>query len=308
MSQSAAAAARALHGAGDRLPAWAVVLAGFAAMYAPVYWWAAQSIWASDDHAHGPVILLVAAWLLWRQRGTLASLPSEAAALPGWCSFGAGLLVYVLGRALDFSILLFASQLLVLAGVLLLMKGWAGLRAAWFPVIYLVFMIPLPSALVDAVTGPLKEWVSVIGENLLYGVGYPVARSGVIISIGQYQLLVADACSGLHSMFSLAAVGTLFVYLTQPASGVRNALMLVAIPPIAFAVNIIRVVLLMLVTYHFGDEAAQGFAHGAIGLVLMGVALALFFAFDAVVGALMRAGGHRPRSDRGASSPASRDD
>jgi hypothetical protein len=70
-------------------------------------------------------------------------------------------------------------------------------------------MIPLPGIIVDAVTGPLKQWISVIVVELLYGVGYPIARNGVILTIGQYQMLVADACSGLHSMYSLSALGTL---------------------------------------------------------------------------------------------------
>src|SRR5207237_4153224 len=124
-----------------------------------------------------------------------------------------------------------------------------------FPVLYLVFMTPLPGSLVDALTGPLKQWISDIVESLLYGAGYPIARSGVILSIGQYQLLVADACSGLHSMFSLAALGTLFMYMMGRTSRLHNAVMLASILPIAFAAKIVRVMLLVLVTYHLRDAA-----------------------------------------------------
>src|SRR5436309_1663020 len=118
---------------------------------------------------------------------------------------------------------------------------------------------------------------------LLYWAGYPIARSGVILSIGQYQLLVADACSGLHSMFSLAALGTLFMYMMGRTSRVHNAIMLAAILPIAFIANIVRVIILVLITYHFGDEAGQGFLHGTAGVVLMLVALGILFALDAVL-------------------------
>ena len=97
----------------------------------------------------------------------------------------------------------------MVAGALLLLKGPPALRVAWFAVFYMVFMIPLPGILVDAITGPLKQWVSVIVEGMLYAAGYPIARTGVTMTIGQYQLLVADACSGLNSMFSLSALGTL---------------------------------------------------------------------------------------------------
>jgi len=159
---------------------------------------------------------------------------------------------------------------------------------AWFPVLYLVFMIPLPGSLVDAITGPLKNWISDIVESLLYAVGYPIARMGVILSIGQYQLLVADACSGLHSMFSLTALGTLFMYMMGRKSRLHNAIMLAAILPVAFVANIVRVVVLVLVTYHLGDEAGQGFLHGTAGIVLMIVALGILFALDALLKVVLR--------------------
>jgi exosortase B len=196
--------------------------------------------------------------------------------------------MYLLGRMLEFSIFVFGSQILVLAGGLLLLKGQAALRLAWFPVFYAIFMIPLPGVLVDAVTGPLKQWISSLVELILYPLGYPIARNGVVITIGQYQMLVADACSGLHSMFSLTALGTLFMYITARKSRLHNALMLASILPIAFVANVIRVIILVLVTYHFGDEAGQGFLHGAAGMVLMLVALVIIMAFDALLAFLGR--------------------
>ena len=262
---------------------WPWVLAGLAAMYLPVYWWAGQTIWQSDDHAHGAIVLVVLVWLFWQLRGPLAGLPDEPARGAGMAVFGAGLLMYLLGRMLEFSIFVFGSQILVLAGGLLLLKGRAALRLAWFPVFYAVFMIPLPGVLVDAVTGPLKQWISSLVELILYPLGYPIARNGVVITIGQYQMLVADACSGLHSMFSLTALGTLFMYITARKSRLHNALMLASILPIAFVANVIRVIILVLVTYHFGDEAGQGFLHGAAGMVLMLVALVIIMAFDALL-------------------------
>ena len=134
----------------------------------------------------------------------------------------------------------------------------------------------------------MKQWISDIVETLLYGLGYPIARTGVILSIGQYQLMVADACSGLHSMFSLSALGTLFMYLMARKSKLHNAIMLAAILPIAFAANLIRVIVLVLVTYYLGDEAGQGFLHGMAGMVLMIAALIFFFALDSLLMLVLR--------------------
>lgn len=265
---------------------WVFPLLGLAVMYLPAYWSAAQTIWQSDEHAHGPMVLLVALALFWTRRRPLSSTESPAAGSRGWPLLVCGLMAYVAARTLSSSVLMFASQPLVVAGSLLLLKGTRGLRWVWFPVFYLVFMIPMPSVVIDAATGPLKQAISVIAETALYAVGYPIARSGVIISIGQYQMLIADACSGLHSMLSLTALGSLFLYLTARPSWWHNALMAAAILPIAFVANVIRVIALVLVTYHFGDEAGQGFLHGAAGIVLMLAALAALFSLDALLWAV----------------------
>lgn len=265
-----------------------IALAGYAVMYLPVYWWAAGSIWQSDEHAHGAIVLAVVVWLFWTLRREIAEAPTRPAPWLGSVSFGFGLLLYIVGRVFSISIFEMASQIFVIAGGLLLLKGHAALRVAWFPVFYLIFMIPLPGVLVDAITGPLKQWISTIVVSILYAVGYPIAQAGVILSIGQYQLLVADACSGLHSMFSLAALGTLFMYIMKRQSRLHNAIMLASILPIAFVANMCRVIVLVLVTYHLGDEAGQGFLHGAAGFVLMLVALVAFFALDGLLSLVLK--------------------
>ena len=107
---------------------------------------------------------------------------------------------------------------------------------------------------------------------------------GVMLSIGQYQLLVADACSGLHSMFSLSALGSLYLYMMARKSWLRNAVILAAIIPIAILANILRVIVLVLVTYYFGDAAGRGFLHGFAGMVLFIAALFLLVGIDTTLG------------------------
>jgi exosortase B len=170
--------------------------------------------------------------------------------------------------------------------MLLITRGIAGLRSLWFPIAFLVFMIPLPGSVIDALTGPLKQYVSIAVENILYYFNYPIARNGVILSIGYYQLLVADACSGLNSMFSLSALGILYLYMMQYRNWFRNGLILASILPIAFAANVVRVIILTLVTYHWGDEAGQGFIHGFAGIVLFIVALLSLMLWDAILALL----------------------
>ena len=267
---------------------WFVAIAGFAAMYLPVYWWAAHTIWQTDDHAHGALILAVMVWLFWGLRDAISAVPARPAPVLGWSLFGFGLFAYFVGEVFGISILEFGSQPIVVAGILLVMKGPAATRVAWFALFYFIFMIPLPDIIVDTVTGPLKRWISLIVVELLYDIGYPISRNGVILEIGQYQMLVADACSGLHSMYSLSALGTLFMYIMNRTSRLHNAIMLASILPIAFIANIVRVIVLVLITYHFGDEAGQGFLHGAAGMVLMLVALLAFFSLDTFLARVLR--------------------
>ena len=268
---------------------WMVALVGFGAMYIPSYWAAAHGPWQTEELGHAPIVLVTVLWLFWQVHTKVKTAPCQPLHFMGGTLLTAGVLLYGIGRGFSISSVEFFSQPIVLAALVLLLKGSAALRIAWFALLYLMFMVPLPGVLVDAITGPLKEWISAIVVDGLYAIGYPISRTGVSVTVGQYQLLVADACSGLNSMFSLAALGTLFMYIVGRASALHNGVMLAVIVPIAFCANIVRVIALVLVTYHFGDEAGQGFLHGAAGLMLFLVALAMFFALDACVAAFMRA-------------------
>jgi len=267
---------------------WLPVLAGLLVLYVPTFYDAATTFWQTDEHGHGPIILAVIIWLIWQERAVLVTAPRDSAPLAGLAVLVPGLLIYVVGRGVGIALLEIGSLAPVLAGVLLAMRGWPALRALWFPIFFIAFMIPLPGIFVDAVTGPLKQYVSQIATQILYAAGYPIARSGVMLTIGQYQLLVADACSGINSMFGLSAVGLLYLYIVRRSSWVHNGLLLVSLWPIAFCANVVRVMFLALITYHFGDRAGQGFLHGFSGMVLFVVALSVVFLLDNILVRLIR--------------------
>lgn len=270
------------------LKTWWPIVLGLLVLYVPTYWMLAHGIWNSEEQAHGPIVLIVALFLIWQRRAVFTSdasyPPTRGEAAIGWILLVAGLLAYALGRSLQILLLEVGSQIPVILGVLLITQGVRAARTLWFALSFLVFMIPLPSFVVDTATGPLKQYISVIAENVLYAAGYPIGRSGVTLTVGPYQLLVADACSGLHSMFSLSAMGLLYLYLMQRTSVARNLIIMAAILPIAFAANVVRVMVLILVTYHLGDEAGQGFLHGFAGIMLFIIGLLFLFALDWLLG------------------------
>lgn len=262
---------------------WLPVIAGLLILYVPTFYDLATTLWQEDEYAHGPIILAVIVWLIWHRRQALLPAPTRIAPVPGFALLTFGVLLYAVGRSQNISILEIGALLPVLAGALLVMRGWPAVRDLWFMLLFIVYLVPLPGILVDAVTGPLKQSVSAIATQILYAAGYPIARSGVVLTIGQYQLLVADACSGINSMLSLSAVGLLYLYLMHYRSWLHNGLILASLLPIAFCANIVRVLFLVLVTYHYGDAAGQGFLHGFSGMALFVSALILIVLLDAVL-------------------------
>jgi len=253
-------------------------------LYVPTCIYLEQNFWSSEANAHGPIVLVVVVWLFWRDSVGFCGQPRTDATICGWITLVMGLLLYAIGRSQAIALLEVGSVIPVIGGLILALLGWSGLRHFWFPLLFLVFFVPLPGFVVAGITGALKPQVSSIAESLLYQGGYPIARDGVVLTIGNYQLLVADACSGLNSMFSLSAMGLLYLYLMRYASWLRNGILLLCILPIAFAANIVRVITLVLVTYHLGDEAGQGFLHGFAGMLLFIIGLLMLFLIDWLLG------------------------
>ncbi len=267
--------------------AMGVLLAGFLLLLVPTVMDLARQVWHTDEQGHGPIIGAVSLWLMWRSRQRVIDAPYKPANLLGGLLFVAGMVAYALGRSQQ----IIQGEVIGMwaAGValVLLLRGTQALRVWAFPFFFLIFLVPLPGVLVQMLTIPLKTAVSYVAESIMHWAGYPVGRSGVILTVGQYQLLVADACAGLNSIFTLEALGLLYANLMGYTSKLRNVLLAILVLPIAFVANIIRVLILILVTYYFGDEAGQGFVHTFAGMVLFGVGLVMMLATDGMLGRLL---------------------
>lgn len=267
-----------------QLLAWLPVMLGLAVLYLPSLYDLFTGIWADDSQMHGPIVLGISCWLIYRNwSAMLEASRGEQTSAWGWPVFVFGLLLYALGRSQDILIFEVGSVIWLLIALALLNFGPKALKAQWFALFFMLFMVPLPGAVVDTVTMPMKMAVSYVAEHVLFWVGYPIGRSGVILQIGQYMLLVADACAGLHTLLTLEALGLLYLNLVRRDSLFRNVGLAILIVPISFTANVIRVMALSLITYHFGDEAGQGFLHGFAGMVLFLSALLLIIGFDGLL-------------------------
>ena len=247
-----------------------------------------QQAWTKESGVQGPLVLATALWLLWRRWDDL-----KAYARPGSLPIAGGIglfaaAVYAFGRAYGFLSVEVGALLLGLFAVAYAYFGREALARSWFPILYLAFVIPMPGWVTDAATGTLKIYVSEIAAWVLSQFGYPIARVGVTLYIDQYQLLVEDACAGLNGLVSLIAMGLFYIYLLYDASWRYAAVLMTLLVPIAIAANIIRVIILVLITYYFGDAAAQGYLHGTAGIVTFVAALLLTFAIDWALSPLRR--------------------
>jgi exosortase B len=266
------------------LPEWWPVFLGLAILFVPTFYDLFTGPWIGEEQGHGPIIFGLALWLIYRKwPEVLAATTPPRSSWTGWPILAIGLVAHLLGRSQHILMLEIVSIILVMAAVLLVKRGGRALFMLWFPFFFMIFMVPLPSEFVAAVTMPMKMAVSWATEHLLFAFGYPISRSGVILQIGQYQLLVADACAGLQTLLTLEALGLFYLNLMRHPSAFRNIGLALFIVPISFSANVIRVVVLTLITYYFGDAAGQGFLHGFAGMVLFVTALVLILSIDSAL-------------------------
>lgn len=259
---------------------WFLGLSGVAFM-APAFMAMLRESWSTEQGAQGPLVLASGLWLLAHEaRGVVtvsgrAGIPAAALALAG--------IVVAFGRVTGTLWIDWTASYAALVVVLYAIIGGAALRRLWFPLVYLLFLVPVPYAIVGPLTHMRKLWLSGSAVDLLAWAGYDVAYGGTTLYIDQYELLIADACAGMNSLFSLVAIGSFYIYIRHRRR-LRPALILAAmLVPVAVLTNLVRVVLLMLVTRHAGDALAQGIFHDAIGMVMFAIMLACLVAIDLLV-------------------------
>lgn len=247
----------------------------------------ARNYWSTEQGAAGPIVLITGLWLLYQEARTVRIERDPAA---GWL-VPLGLVAIGTGTVIA---AITAKQWLQLLGIYLAlillltnMIGWRQLLQLRVPILYLAFVIPPPDNLAVPLTHTLKDLVASGAIGVLGILGYPVARDGVLLYIGQYELVVAAACSGMNSIVSLTAIGLFYVYLLHRAHARYAALLAVLMIPVALFANAVRVIALLLLTYHGGDAAGQGILHDAAGLFIFLVALTTLVLIDRALAPLL---------------------
>jgi exosortase len=261
---------------GRRVPWYAVAVLGLVGwLYAPILYHLVRQWWNDPNFSHGFFVPLFSVWVLWRSRERLKQIRLEPSAW-GLPVIVASLLVLILGI---FGAELFLSRVslvFLLIGLVIFFFGWAMLRGVSFPLLFLVLMVPIPAILFSQITFPLQMLASKLAAHTLPFCGVPVLREGNVINLPAMPLEVAEACSGIRSLMSLATWAIMYSYLLEKRTSVRILLALASLP-IAVAANAFRIVGTGLIVEYWDPQKAEGFFHAFSGLLVFLISLLMLF-------------------------------
>ncbi len=242
-------------------------------LYLPVLKHLAWQWWDDENYSHGFLIPFMSAYFVWDRRERLRRL-SDAPSWLGLPVLVAGMGLLFLGNVAAELFTMRTSLLVILAGLVLYFLGREHLKALAFPILYLVFMIPPPAIIFNAIAFPLQLFAARTATATLQLLDIPVLREGNVITLANTTLEVAEACSGIRSLVTLLALSTTLAYFTQRRFWRAMALILSAVP-IAIVANASRVAGTGILAHYYGPQVAQGFLHTFSGWVLFLVATAL---------------------------------
>ena len=227
------------------------------------------NIWnLKPEYSHGVIIPLLSAFLIWRQRDLLRSLPFTGS-WTGLALIAIGLVLRFIGAATTMHTFEHYAFLFVLYGLVLSLTGPVIFRRLWMPLIILIFAVPLPSFFNNSLSLHLQLLSSELGVWVIRAAGISVLLEGNIIDLGSYQLEVAEACSGLRYLLPLMTLSFIIAYLFRGSLWKRAVVFLSSIP-ITVIMNSLRIGFIGITVEHWGPGMAEGALHDFEGwLVFM---------------------------------------
>ncbi len=253
-----------------------------------------QTRWFARDsyYSHGILVPFIVGYLVWQDRAQLRALfqaTIDAGAAPGaphsrWGLplIAFGLTAHIFSSVMRVGFISGFSLWVVITGLVLHFYGSKILKAIAFPMAFLFFMLPLPEVVIVNISFRMKMFAAGIAESVIRGMGILAVREGSVIRMANAYVVVDDVCSGLRSLISLTALGSIFAYwLNGPLW--KKLVLFASTVPIAITTNVCRVVFLSLVSQFWGHEAAQGIVHDASGFAVFGLAFVLLLATAKVI-------------------------
>lgn len=262
--------------------------------YLPVFALYARQHWDAMNlqgaYAHAPLTLALIAWLVWRQRENLSlnKTTAEDIKVTALFTLSAGVLLKAYGDVQGYVVLQGASIIPVLLGLSYIYFDSASARRLRFPILMLAFVVPLPSAAIDAITQPLISITADAVTGLLPLFQIDVLREGFLLTVNRsgeeslHQVIMAPECSGIRSLVALLALGCLLTYI-MGRSRIHSLLLLLLILPMVLLGNSLRVLSTILMIIFVSPETAENYFHWSSGLLLFAFTLVGLILADALL-------------------------
>ncbi len=253
----------------------AVLTVGVLLLLTGIFWPTFHSmveVWErSETFAHGYLIVPISAWLIWRKRGTLAQIRPR----PDW----RGLLLLVaagaswlLADAGSVNVVAQYAFIALLIGVVWALLGWTFVWAAFFPLMFLFFAVPVGEFLIQPLMGVTADFT----VSMLQLTGIPVYREGTFFSIPSGDWSVVEGCSGLRYLIASITLGVLYAYLTY-RSWQRRVLFSLAAMIVPVFANSGRAYMIVMIAHLSDMKLALGVDHYIYGWVFFGIVMLLLF-------------------------------
>lgn len=249
------------------------LLGGLIALYYPFMKSLVADWGTNDNYSHGYFIPFISVYMIYMIRGRLAEQPIQPAN-SGLLLIAFGLAVLLVAKVGSEFFLQRTSIIVVLLGVVLFLLGKWYFKLVSLPILYLIFMVPLPAIIWNKIAFPLQLFGSYLTEHVVRFLGIPIFREGNVLHLAQTTLEVVEACSGLRSLVTMFALSSLLVWISAlPA--VRKWLLFFAAAPTAIIANIIRLTTTAILASFYGGDVADGFLHDFSGIFTFMVGLCL---------------------------------
>lgn len=231
----------------------------------------------NPNYSHGPLIPIISLFIIFQKRDIIKATEFEGSNRGIYILIAATLLQIAALRA-HVNFISSYSMILALIGIVLFLFGKKMLRMLSFPILFLVFMVPFWAVVIHNFSNLLKSWSSICSFHVLHLFGYSLLREGVILRLAEGSLEVADPCSGIRSLISLIALGTIVAYYSN-GSVWKKVLLVSLCVPLAFLANTIRVIFFGVMLATKGILISEGPLHTLSGLAVFAFAFLGLIAF-----------------------------
>jgi exosortase len=259
-----------------------LISAGIGVLYFNTLQWLIVSWLNNDYYSHGLLVPIVSGYIIWNMRSELENIGKKQSQV-GLIVFISGIIMYGVSSLVNIHFISGISLIITIFGLILYLYGFELINKIKFPLLFLIFMIPLP--IIDLVAPPAQAISAVGASDVANFVGLPVSRDGYILNTPAGAFEVAVECSGLNSLISLIALSTIYAFILEGGLFMKISIFFSSIP-IAMAGNILRITSVLIVGNKFGTEVAVGYFHQFSSLVLFSIALIGLFAVGRSFGRL----------------------